>query len=284
VVNIASRSAKFITKNHDGILAAQLDNEALWQQAVDMSEDIASYYEHREYSKAIREIMALADATNEYFDSQEPWKLAKEAGKEQQVLAVSSQCINLFRLIMLYLKPVLPATAEKAEAFLNDKLDWSVALQPLLGHKINNFTAIMTRVDSDKVDAMIEASKESQAQAATMPASQTTRNEIEFDDFARIDLRVAEIINAEAIEGADKLLKLTLSLGEEGQRQVMAGIKGAYQPEQLVGKLTVMVANLKPRKMKFGISEGMVLAAGPGGKEIWLLEPDQGAQPGMVIK
>jgi methionyl-tRNA synthetase len=142
----------------------------------------------------------------------------------------------------------------------------------------------MTRVDSDKVDAMIEASKESQAQAATMPASQTTRNEIEFDDFARIDLRVAEIINAEAIEGADKLLKLTLSLGEEGQRQVMAGIKGAYQPEQLVGKLTVMVANLKPRKMKFGISEGMVLAAGPGGKEIWLLEPDQGAQPGMVIK
>lgn len=285
VVNIASRSAKFITKKHDGVMSAQLDNPTLWQQAVDKSEEIADYYENREYSKAIREIMALADATNEYFDSQEPWKLAKEEGKEQQVLAVSSQCINLFRLIMLYLKPVLPATTIKAETFLNDNLDWSVDLQPLLSHKINKFKPIMTRVDTDKVDAMVDASKESQAQAAA-PAKQDSSdsNEIEFEDFAKVDLRIAEIINAEHIEGADKLLKLTLSLGEDGQRQVMAGIKSAYQPEQLIGKLTVMVANLKPRKMKFGVSEGMVLAAGPGGKDIWLLEPHQGAQPGMAVK
>ncbi len=287
VINIASRSAKFITKGHDGVLSAQLDNETLWQQAVEKSKEIAGFYEQREYSKAIREIMALADATNEYFDSQQPWKLAKEAGKEQQVLAVSSQCINLFRLIMLYLKPVLPETAAKAEAFLNDSLDWSVELQPLLSHKINKFKPLMTRVDTDKVEAMVAASQQSQAQAAT-PAkqaqSQSSSNEIEFEDFAKIDLRIAEIVNAEVIDGADKLLKLTLSLGEDGQRQVMAGIKSAYQPEQLLGKLTVMVANLKPRKMKFGVSEGMVLAAGPGGKDIWLLEPDQGAQAGMVVK
>ena len=285
VVNIASRSAKFITRDHAGIMADQLDNPGLWQQAVDKSEEIAGFYESRDYSKAIREIMALADATNEYFDSKEPWKLAKEAGQEQQVLAVSSQCINLFRLIMLYLKPVLPESAAKAESFLNDTLDWSIDLQPLLGHTINPFAAIMTRVDTDKVDAMIEASKESQAQAiAPVNKEKAVIREIDYEEFAKVELRIAEIIHAEAVEGADKLLKLTLSLGEDGQRQVMAGIKSAYQPEQLVGKLTVMVANLKPRKMKFGISEGMVLAAGPGGKELWLLEPHAGAQAGMVVK
>ena len=290
VVNIASRSAKFITKGSDGIMSAELANESLWQQAVAKGSEIAQLYEQREFSKAIREIMALADATNEYFDSQEPWKLAKEAGKEQQVIAVSSLCVNVFRLIMIYLKPVLPVTADKAAAFLNDELVWSNDLQPLLNHQINKFKPLMTRIDKDKVAAMVEASKETETvpskkkQPKKTPANETPAT-ISFDDFAKIDLRIAEIIQAEHVEGADKLLKLTLSLGDgKDSKQVFAGIKSAYKPEQLVGKLTVMVANLEPRKMKFGMSEGMVIAAGPGGEDIWLLEPDQGAKAGMKVK
>ncbi len=291
VVNIASRSAKFITKGGDGKLSGTLANEALWQQAVEKSTVIAEFYEQREFGKAIREIMALADATNEYFDSQEPWKLAKEEGKEQQVIEVSSLCINLFRLIMIYLKPVLPNTAEKAAAFLNCQLEWTDNLEPLLGHTINKFKPLMTRVDKDKVDAMVEDSKEAEAKLQSQPKRPTKENTddfIEFDDFAKVDLRVAEIIAADHVEGADKLLQLTLSLGDDGTRNVFAGIKSAYNPEDLVGKLTVMVANLKPRKMKFGVSEGMVIAAGPGGKDIWLLSPDStpdsGAKPGMKVK
>lgn len=291
VVNIASRSAKFITKGSDGLMSASLANEALWQQGVDKAAEIANFYEQREYSKAIREIMALADATNEYFDSQEPWKLAKLEGQEQQVIAVSSLCINLFRLILIYLQPVLPVTASKAAAFLNADLDWTDTLQPLLNHKINKFKPLMTRVDKDKVEAMVAASKATEApEKKTAPApSKSKRAEqtpatIEFDDFAKVDLRVAEIVKAEAVEGADKLLRLTLSLGEDGERQVLAGIKSAYAPEDLLGKLTVMVANLQPRKMRFGVSEGMVLAAGPGGSDIWLLEPHQGAKAGMKVK
>jgi methionyl-tRNA synthetase len=281
VVNIASRSAKFITKGSDGVMSGSLANTGLWQQAVDKSQDIASYYEQREFSKAIREIMALADATNEYFDSQEPWKLAKEPGKEQQVIDVASLCINVFRLIMLYLKPVLPITAAKAETFLNTELVWQDDLQPLLNHTINKFKPLMTRVDKDKVETMIEASKETQKK---LPNKKQESATIAFEDFAKVDLRIAEIVSAEHVEGADKLLRLTLSLGEDGTRQVFAGIKSAYSPEELLGKLTVMVVNLEPRKMRFGISEGMVLAAGPGGEQIWLLEPHDGAKPGMKVK
>jgi methionyl-tRNA synthetase len=291
VVNIASRSAKFITKGSDGVMSATLADPDLWQQAVDKSEVIAEFYQQREYSKAIREIMALADATNEYFDSQEPWKLAKQPGQEQQVIAVSSLCVNVFRLIMIYLKPVLPVTAAKAADFLNAELDWSAELQPLLNHQLKPFKPLMTRIDKDKVDAMVDASKETQAEAKVVaktkkaePKATASDELISFDDFAKVDLRVAEIIAAEHVEGADKLLQLTLSLGDDGTKQVFAGIKSAYAPEALVGKLTVMVANLQPRKMKFGVSEGMVIAAGPGGKDIWLLEPDQGAQAGMKIK
>lgn len=293
VVNIASRSAKFISKGSDGVMSVELVDEALWQQALGKSEEIATLYEAREYSKAIREIMALADATNEYFDSQEPWKLAKQEGQEQQVIAVASLCINLFRLIMIYLQPVLPITAAKATEFLNADLDWTVEISPLLDHRIETFKPLMTRIDKDKVAAMVDASKDSVGKAAekksanskSKPSKESTASEvIEFDDFAKIDLRIAEIVKAEAVAGADKLLQLTLNLGDDGTKQVFAGIKSAYQPEQLVGKLTLMVANLQPRKMKFGISEGMVLAAGPGGKDIWLLEPDQGARPGMKVK
>lgn len=294
VVNIASRSAKFITKGNNGLMSDHLADEALWQLAIDKSQTIAQLFEQREFSKAIREIMAIADLSNEYFDNQEPWKLAKEEGKEQLVIDVCSQCINLFRLIMIYLKPVIPETADKSAAFLNAELNWDDNIQPLLNHKINKFKPLMTRIDKDKVDAMQEASKEPSDKPTIKPVEKkqvkkkTTESEapasISFDDFAKVDLRVAEIIAADHVEGADKLLQLTLSLGENNTKQVFAGIKSAYQPEQLIGKLTVMVANLEPRKMRFGMSEGMVIAAGPGGEDIWLLEPDKGATPGMKIK
>lgn len=297
VINIASRSAKFITKGNDGVMAEALADQALWDSAIAKGKEIADHYEQREYGKAVREIMALADATNEYFDAQEPWKLAKTEGQEQAVIEVASQCVNLFRLLMVYLKPILPITADKAEAFLNASLDWTDNIEPLLGHQINKFKPMMNRIDADKVDAMIEASKAETAaaakpakqkkaksdKAAAQPSANQT-SEIEFDDFAKVDLRVAEIIKAEHVEGADKLLQLTLSLGDE-TKNVFAGIKSAYkEPEQLVGRQTVMVANLAPRKMRFGVSEGMVLAAGPGGEDIYLLSPDNGAKPGMAVK
>ena len=288
VVNIASRSAKFITKGRDGVMSPTLANAELWQQAVIKGEEISELYEQREYSKAIREIMALADTTNEYFDGQEPWKLAKEAGKEQLVVDVASLCINLFRLIMIYLQPVLPITAEKASSFLNADLNWNKELTPLLNHQINPFQALMTRIDKDNVAAMVTASQQGQTEAPK-PAKKPTRpkqssSTIGFEDFEKIDLRIVEIIAAEHVQGADKLLQLTLSLGDDGIKKVFSGIKHAYAPEDLVGKLTVMVANLEPRKMKFGMSEGMVLAAGPGGNDLWLLEPHEGAKPGMKVK
>jgi|TARA_B110000908_G_scaffold150575_1_gene184675 methionyl-tRNA synthetase len=288
VVNIASRSAKFITKGRDGVMSPTLANAELWQQAVTKGEEISELYEQREYSKAIREIMALADTTNEYFDGQEPWKLAKEAGKEQLVVDVASLCINLFRLIMIYLQPVLPITAEKASSFLNADLNWNKELTPLLNHQINPFQALMTRIDKDNVAAMVTASQQGQTEAPK-PAKKPTRpkqssSTIGFEDFEKIDLRIVEIIAAEHVQGADKLLQLTLSLGDDGIKKVFSGIKHAYAPEDLVGKLTVMVANLEPRKMKFGMSEGMVLAAGPGGNDLWLLEPHEGAKPGMKVK
>lgn len=285
VVNIASRCAGFVKKLSEGELAADIAEPELWQKFVDANTTIAEHYEQREFSKAMREIMSLADVANEYIAAKEPWKLAKEEGKETEVLAICSLGINMFRALIIYLKPVLPAMADKAESFLNDSLSWPQELKPLLAHKIEKFKPLMQRIEKEKIDAMVEASKESQnspQQAQDKTVKQETEL-IEFDDFAKVDLRIVEIVNAEHVEGADKLLRLTLSLGDE-QKQVFAGIKAAYQPEDLIGKLTVMVANLQPRKMRFGISEGMVLAAGPGGKDIWLLEPHQGAAPGMQVK
>jgi len=217
-----------------------------------------------------------------------PWSLAKEEGNEQKVLDVCSLGINCFKAIMTYLKPVLPATAEKAEQFLNCSLSWSDELEFLGEHAINKFKPLLTRIDADKVAAMVEDSKQAVPAPATPAASdgwlakEPIADEITFDDFAKVDLRVALIANAEHVEGADKLLRLTLDLGGE-TRNVFAGIKSAYNPEDLIGKHTVMVANLQPRKMKFGMSEGMVLAAGPGKKDIYILEPNEGAQPGMRV-
>ena len=288
VVNIASRCAGFINKRFDGKLSDALADEVLFKAFTDQAESIAKRYDNREFAQAMREIMALADKANQYIDERKPWVLAKEDGKEAEVQAVCSMGINLFRVLIAYLKPVLPRTAEQAEAFLKiDALQWTDIGQPLLGHTIEPFKPLMTRVEQDKIDAIIEESKENMTATAT--PVKTAENidpiadEIQFDDFAKIDLRIAKIIHAEHVEGAEKLLKLTLDIGL-AEKQVFAGIKSAYAPEDLVGKLTVMVANLAPRKMRFGLSEGMVLAAGPGGKDLFILNPDAGAQPGMRVK
>ncbi|MCF6188857.1 MAG: methionine--tRNA ligase [Cocleimonas sp.] len=298
VVNIASRCAGFISKKFEGKLSDSLADEALYQQFTDASDSIAQAYEDRRYSKAMREIMALADLANQYVDEKQPWVLAKDEDRQQEVQDICSQGLNMFRAIMVFLKPVLPELAEKSETFLNaGELQWNSVSSPLFGTEINKFKALMTRIEEDKVNAMLEANKEQLAIAAALQAktggnkkvsdSQLGQDPIsptiEYDDFAKIDLRVVKILKAEHVKGADKLLQLTLDLGDE-QRNVFAGIKSAYKPEELEGKMTVMVANLAPRKMRFGLSEGMVLAAGPGGEELYVLNPDEGAEVGMRIK
>ncbi len=295
VVNIASRCAGFIKKKFDGKLSSPTEPE-LFQDFIDTGDTLAALYENREFSKAVREIMALADKANQYIDDNKPWILAKEDGQEVKVQEVCSNGINLFRLLMIYLKPILPHMAEEVESFLDVKaLTWDCRNHLLHDHIINAFKPLMVRVEADKVAAMVEASKENLAtstQAATSSsategpgplAQEPIADTIEYDDFAKIDLRVAKIVKAKPVEKADKLLQLTLDLGGE-QRQVFAGIKSAYKPEDLEGRLTIVVANLAPRKMRFGVSEGMVLAAGPGGEDIWILSPDSGAQPGMRVK
>ncbi|MGB1142642.1 MAG: methionine--tRNA ligase subunit beta, partial [Halioglobus sp.] len=295
VVNIASRCAGFLKKGFDNTLADSCAEADMVQAFIDSGEDIAALYEAREFNKAIREIVALADRANQYIDDKKPWVLAKEDGREQDVLAVCSVGINLFRVLMTYLKPVLPAMAEKSETFLNCSLDWTALDAPLTGHTLNKFKPLITRIDPKQVEAMVDASKEGSAETAAATRQQPTEkaaaksssqgaDTIEFDDFAKIDLRVARIAAADHVDGADKLLCLTLDLGDLGQRQVFAGIKSAYAPQDLVDRLTVVVANLVPRKMRFGVSEGMVLAAGPGGEDIYLLEPHDGAKPGMQVK
>ncbi len=286
VVNIASRSSGFIKKRFDGKLSANCSEPELFQHFVDANALIAELYENREFGKAMREIMALADKANQYIDEKKPWLIAKEEGKDAELHDICSMGINLFRMLIAYLKPVIPALAENAESFLNiDIQAWPADAKPLLDHEIKKFKPLMTRVEADKIEAIIEASKEHLEKIAepAVKKCEPIADTIEFDDFAKIDLRIAKIIKAEHVEGADKLLQLTVDIGDE-TRNVFAGIKSAYAPEELEGKLTVVVANLAPRKMRFGLSEGMVLAAGPGGKEIWVLNPDEGAQPGMRVK
>ena len=309
VVNIASRCAGFVVKKFDGKLATNwsADAESLYQSFADKSEDIANLYEQREYGHAMREIMTLADKANEYIAETAPWVLAKEEGKEAELLESVSVGINLFRVLMSYLAPVIPETADKAKAFLNlESWNWNDVKQPLMGHEITKFKALLIRLEMPAIEKMIEASADSLAGASSVPdgkkadkkpkKSAATQaevkkpdeldpiaEEITIDDFVKIDLRIAKIINAEAVPEAKKLLKLTLDIGLE-QRQVFAGIKSAYEPEDLIGKLTVMVANLAPRKMRFGMSEGMVLAAGPGGSDLYILSPDDGAIPGQRVK
>ncbi len=286
VVNIASRCSGFIKKRFAGKLSASCSEPELFQHFIDANNSIATLYENREFGKAMREIMALADKANQYIDEKKPWLIAKEEDKEAELHDICSMGINLFRLLIAYLKPVIPALAKNAEDFLNiESQSWPAQTEPLLDHAIKPFKALMTRVEADKIAAVLEASKEDLEITAAPKTKQheSIADTIEFVDFAKIDLRIAKIIKAEAVEGADKLLQLTVDIGDE-TRHILAGIKSAYAPEDLEGKLTIVVANLKPRKMRFGLSEGMVLAAGPGGKDLWLLSPDQGAQAGMRIK
>ncbi|MCX8600489.1 MULTISPECIES: methionine--tRNA ligase [unclassified Gilliamella] len=287
VVNIASRSAGFISKRFGGKLSDNLAEPELYALFVEKSKIIADYFEQRESGKAIREIMALADEANRYIDEKAPWVVAKQEGQDQALQDICSMGIHLFRILMTYLKPVVPSLAQRSEAFLNSQLTWDTIDKPLPGHTINQFKALLNRIDMDKITAMIEETK--QQAALTTPAKEKVAepiaDTINFDDFAKVDMRVALIKNATVVEGSDKLLQLTLDIGDE-TRNVFSGIKQFYpDPAVLVGKLTIMIANLAPRKMRFGISEGMVLCA--SGKDdsegVYLLSPDSGAKPGMRI-
>ena len=289
-VNIAARSAGFITQQFGGRLSRELANPALVKELQAAADNIAAHYENREFAEAIRHVMALADKVNEYVDQEKPWVLAKDAAQNDRLHRVCTTNLNLFRLLTLYLKPVLPRLAENAERFLNiAPLAWQDAATVLTDHPINPYQHLAARVDPKATEAMLNASKESlkmttETTPAPTPGIEPIKPEISIDDFAKVDLRIARIVKAAYVEGADKLLQLTVDLGEGKTRNVFAGIRPAYDPATLEGRLTVVVANLAPRKMKFGMSEGMVLAAGPGGKELWILSPDTGAQPGMRVK
>jgi methionyl-tRNA synthetase len=294
VVNIASRCAGFITKRFDGQLADALEAPALQQRLRDAGEQIAELYEQREFSKAMREVMALADAANQYIDERKPWVLAKNADTQHEVQAVCTQGLNLFRILMVYLKPILPRLALDTEAFLQiEPLQLADVGVPLLGHSIGKFKPLLTRVDVQQVELMVAASaahegKPAVASTTVAVPGDTNAEEIAstigIEQFAQIDLRVAEVLSAEPVVGADKLLRIVVDVGAMGQRSIFAGIKSAYDPATLIGRKVVLVANLAPRKMRFGTSEGMLLAAGPGGEDIWLLSADDGATPGMRIK
>jgi methionyl-tRNA synthetase len=288
VVNIGSRCSGFIAKRFDNRLSAELAEPELWFEFIAANEMIAECYENREFAKAMREIMALADKANRYIDEKKPWLIAKEEGKEAELQAVCTVGLNLFRVLVAYLKPVLPTLTYSAEVFLNSEVHgWIDELKPLLNHQLNDFIPLMTRVEPDKIAAIVEASKENLEKTAAPVVVKEKQfapiaDTIDITDFGKLDLRIAKILKAESVEGADKLLHLTVDIGDE-TRSIFAGIKSAYSPEQLEGRLTLVVANLAPRKMRFGLSEGMVLAAG-GDDGIYLLSPDSGAVAGMRVK
>jgi methionyl-tRNA synthetase len=311
VVNLASRAARFVEST--GLSATYPDDCGLFAAAARESESIAADYENCDYAKAMRTIMALADRANQYVDSKEPWKLRKDAARAAEVQDICTVTLNLYRQLAVYLAPVLPRLAEQTGELLNRPIrHWDDAQQPLVGTPVAPFRTLLTRVEPKEVLAMIEESKEATAAApgggtvlpnrpgATAHESRPTESaahvdgpepltaeplvpECSYDDFAKVDFRVARVLAAEEIPKAKKLLKLTLSLGGENRRTVFAGIKSAYKPESLVGRLVICVANLAPRQMTFGVSEGMVVAAGTGAEEIYLLSPDSGAKPGQRV-
>jgi methionyl-tRNA synthetase len=299
LVNIASRCAGFVARG-GGVLATALPDPALHAEFVAAGERIAGLYESRDYAQAMREIMALADRANQYVDSHKPWALAKDPARAADVLAVATQGINLFRVLMVYLAPVLPGTACKAAGFLGSPLSsWTEAAEPLLGTPLATYEPLATRVDPKVVATLVEpaaapappvavppvaAATPAAAQAApALPVAQAAAPHISIDDFARVDLRVARVLEAAAVEGSDKLLKLVLDVGPLGTRTVFSGIRKAYTAEQLAGRSVLLVANLAPRKMRFGTSEGMVLCAGDDAGGLQLLSPDPGAAPGSRV-
>ncbi|STY62745.1 methionine--tRNA ligase [Mannheimia haemolytica] len=305
LVNLASRNAGFIAKRFDGKLAEKLDDEALFNEFTAQAETIANFYENREFNKAIRAIMELTDKANKYIDDKAPWVIAKEEGKEAELQAVCSMGIELFRVLMSYLKPVLPKLAERAEAFLQSELRWDNIATPLFGHTVAPFKSLFSRLEKKQIDAVIDETKalftetnkktENQTKGTQKVEQQAVEKqenitvepispEITINDFAKLDLRAAKVLNCEAVPKSDKMLRFELDLGDH-QRQVFSGIKAAYpNPEALIGRFVIVIANLAPRKMSFGMSEGMILSAGTGGANLFLLDADSGVQPGMQVK
>ena len=301
LVNLASRNAGFIQKRFAGQLAEKLEDEHLFNEFAAQSEKIATYYENREFGKAIREIMALTDKANKYIDDKAPWVIAKEEGREAELQAVCSMGIQLFRMLIGYLKPVLPKLAERSEAFLQAELTWANLAQPLLSHQIAPFKTLFSRLENKQIEAMINASKAENAQVSQQKAQSAVKKtdekptalstdfepvapQITIDDFAKLDLRVAKVIKCEAVPESKKLLKFLLDLGFE-TRQVFSGIRAAYdKPEELEGRFVIVVANLAPRQMKFGVSEGMILtAANADDSVLALLSVDAHATAGMKV-
>ncbi len=289
VVNLASRSAKFVEQT--GLAKTYPDDGGLFANAAAAGAEIADAYEACDFSRAMRTIMALADAANPFVEENKPWELKKDPAQAERLQQVCTIALNLFRQLAIYLAPVLPKLAEQTGELLNDPIqNWDQSQTPLLGTKVNKFKHMTTRVEPEKLTAMIEESKV-EAPAATPTwddspepfAAEPLAPECTIDDFTKVDLRVARVVEAKAVPEANKLVQLTLSLGGEHRRNVFAGIKAAYKPEDLVGRLVICVANLAPRKMKFGLSEGMVVASGPGGAEVYVLSPDEGAKPGQRV-
>jgi methionyl-tRNA synthetase len=292
VVNLASRTARFVETT--GLSAKYPDDGGLFSRAAAEGDAIAEAYEACDYNRAMRSIMALADAANQYVDARQPWTLRKDPSRAAEVQEVCTVTLNLFRQLAIYLAPVLPRLAQQTGELLNKPIThWNDSQAPLVGAPVAPFQTLLTRVEPQEVQAMIDASKESTPAAAAAPAAPIDGHEplaaeplapqITIDDFTKVDLRVARVLAAEEIPKAKKLLKLTLSLGGDERRTVFAGIKAAYKAEDLVGRLVICVANLAPRQMTFGTSEGMVVAAGAGGEEIFLLSPDSGAKPGHRV-
>ncbi|NLE40023.1 MAG: methionine--tRNA ligase subunit beta, partial [Pirellulaceae bacterium] len=293
VVNLASRTAKFVEKT--GLAAAYPDDGGLFRQAAEEGEEIAEAYEQCDYNRAMRRIMAIADRANQFVEHAQPWVLNKSPEKARELQDVCTVGLNLFRQIAVYLAPVLPRLAEQTGELLGKPIEsWAESQVPLVGTAVGKFKHMMTRVEKKQVDAMIDASAEPESENAGAETSgdrwsdsgQWLADEplvetCSFEDFLKVDLRIARIVEAAEVPNAEKLLQLTLSLGGEKRLNVFAGIKAAYKPEDLVGRLALCVANLAPRKMKFGTSEGMIVASGPGGKDVFLLVPDEGAQPGQ---
>jgi len=325
LVNIASRCAGFVERLGGGRLAEVLPDPGLYAEFAAAADDVAEDYEQREYSRAVRRIMALADRANQYIDERKPWLLAKDGAHAAEVVGVCTLGLNLFRVLTLYLKPILPALTERSERLLAaGELAWGDAAKPLLGHKIAKFEPLLQRVEPatlEKIAAATLARAEADVGSAQAPAAAAASTraaaaspsapsaptgatkaaaanaktgaanapggngadpEIDIGQFTRTDLRVARVVDASLVDGADKLLRLTLDVGD-AQRTVFAGIRSGYEPQALVGKLVILVANLKPRKMRFGVSEGMVLAASGDGGGPFLLTPDSGAKPGMKV-
>jgi len=279
VVNIASRCSGFIEKTFENRLSKECGEETLIKDFICASENIAKLYEAREFNKAIRSVMDLADRANQYINDKKPWVLAKNTNELDEVHSICSVGINLFRILMIYLKPVLPKMSIEAETFLNCSLEWTNLENFLIDHDLNKFEPLMTRIDPKVVKMMIEESK---VDDAPDRQSKESDNSIAIEDFSKIDIRIGEIVAAEQIENADKLLRLRINLGDLGERQILSAIRPHYLPEDLVGRLTLVIANLKPRKMRFGISEGMLLMTGDE-SQLYLLSPDSGAQAGMPV-